>query len=243
MMKGTLYLVPNTLGDEVREDQLPRVLPSETIAAAARLQYWIVENAKTARALLKAVGTVHPLACPIQEMHMSEWRGKDKKGGRQIDLKDLLAPLLAGHDMGLMSEAGLPAIADPGADVVRLAHQLSIPVMPLVGPSSLLLALMSSYLPVNASDKAQTLKQLEQESKRKHQTQIWIETPYRNGAMVEGMIESLAPATLACVAADLTLPTQWIRTATIAQWREMTRQDPQLLARLHQRPAVFLLLA
>ena len=254
MMTGILYLVPNTLGDEVREDQLPHVLPTETIAQAARLKYWIVENAKTARALLKAVGTIHPLICPIQEMQMSEWRGKDKKGDRQIDLKDLLAPLQAGHDMGLMSEAGLPAIADPGADVVRLAHQLRVPVMPLVGPSSLLLALMSSglngqsfafhgYLPVNATDKAQTLKQLEQESRRKHQTQIWIETPYRNAAMVEGMMESLAPSTLACVAVDLTLPTQWIRTATIAQWREMIRQDSQLLTRLHQRPAVFLLLA
>jgi 16S rRNA (cytidine1402-2'-O)-methyltransferase len=223
MMTGTLYLVPNTLGDEVRENQLPHVLPTETIVLAAQLKYWIVENAKTARALLKAVGTIHPLVCPIQEMQMSEWRGKDKKGDRQIDLKELLAPLQAGHDMGLMSEAGLPAIADPGADVVRLAHQLN--------------------LPVNATDKAQALKQLEQESKRKRQTQIWIETPYRNGAMVEGMMESLAPSTLACVAADLTLPTQWIKTAAIAQWREMTRQEPQMLARLHQRPAVFLLLA
>ena len=253
-MSGTLYLVPNTLGDELRESQLPRVLPSETIAQAARIQYWIVENAKTARALLKAVGSICPLICPIQEMHMSEWRGKDKKGERQIDLKDLLSPLLAGHDMGLMSEAGLPAIADPGSDVVRLAHQLNIRVMPLVGPSSLFLALMSSglngqsfafhgYLPVHNAHKVHALKQLEQESKRKHQTQIWIETPYRNAAMLESIIESLAPGTLACVAADITLPTQWIRTATMSQWREMIRQDPQLLTRLHQRPAVFLLLA
>ncbi len=197
-MKGTLYLIPNTLGDDAREDQLLHVLPKETLHQAAQLRYWIVENAKTARSLLKAVSTQTPLICPLQEMQMSEWRGPGKEKqipptSAQPHLKSLLQPLLDGHDMGLMSEAGLPAIADPGSDVVLAAHQLGITVRAMVGPSSLLLALMSSgmngqsfafqgYLPVKEPERVSTLKQLEQESKRKQQTQLWIETPYRNGA-------------------------------------------------------------
>ena len=255
-MAGILYLIPNTLGDDAREDQLSSVLPKDTIERASQLRYWIVENAKTARALLKAVGTQSPLICPMQEMQMSEWRGPGKQqvGKDVVNLKSMLQPLLDGHDMGLMSEAGLPAIADPGSDVVKMAHQMGITVRALVGPSSLLLALMSSgmngqsfafhgYLPVNNTEKATALKQLEQESRKKRQTQLWIETPYRNSAMIETMLQSLQGSTQMCVAADLSLPTEWVKSQTVSEWQALIKKEPGLLQALHQRPAVFLLLA
>jgi 16S rRNA (cytidine1402-2'-O)-methyltransferase len=173
-MAGILYLIPNTLGDDAREGQLSSVLPKDTIERASQLRYWIVENAKTARALLKAVGTQSPLICPIQEMQMSEWRGpgKEQAGKEIVNLKAMLQPILDGQDMGLMSEAGLPAIADPGSDVVKMAHQMGITVRALVGPSSLLLALMSSgmngqsftfngYLPIDKGEKKSALKNFE----------------------------------------------------------------------------------
>jgi 16S rRNA (cytidine1402-2'-O)-methyltransferase len=256
MMSGTLYLIPNTLGDENREDQLSLVLPIDTIAQASQLRYWIVENAKTARALLKAVNTQKTLICPIQEMHMSEWRGPGKEHTNKAtpDIKNLLQPLLDGHDMGLMSEAGLPAIADPGSDIVHIAHKLGITVRAMVGPNSLLLSLMSSgmngqsfafngYLPVNHSEKVSALKVLEQESKKKKQTQLWIETPYRNSSMIETMLEALHPNTQICIATDVTLPTEWIKSASVQNWQATIQKDSGLLQRLHQRPSVFLLLA
>lgn len=256
-MAGILYLIPNTLGDEHREEQLHNVLPSDTIQRAAQLRYWIVENAKTARALLKAVSSHAPLICPLQEMSMAEWRGPNKEHQQKNqtpDVKKLLQPLLDGHDMGLMSEAGLPAIADPGSDVVKAAHQLGITVRAMVGPSSLLLALMSSgmngqsfafhgYLPVQQADKSAALKHLELESKKKHQTQLWIETPYRNAAMIETMLQTLQAQTQMCVAADLSLPSEWVKSQTINAWQTMIKKEPGLLQALHQRPAVFLLLA
>ncbi len=255
-MAGTLYLIPNTLGDDSREDQLSTVLPKDTIERASQLRYWIVENAKTARALLKAVGTQSPLICPIQEMQMSEWRGPGKEqAGKEIpSLKAMLQPVLDGHDMGLMSEAGLPAIADPGSDVVKTAHQLGITVRAMVGPSSLLLALMSSgmngqsfafhgYLPVQHNEKLASLKQLEQESRKKRQTQLWIETPYRNSAMIETMLQSLQGSTQMCVAADLSLPTEWVKSQTVSEWQASLKKESGLLQALHQRPAVFLMLA
>ena len=255
-MAGTLYLIPNTRGHEHSETQLTTVLPQDTILQASQLRYWIVENAKTARALLKAISTHTPLICPLQEMSMSEWRGPNKEHQQKnqtSDVKKLLQPLLDGHDVGLMSEAGLPAIADPGSDVVKAAHQLGITVRAMVGPSSLLLALMSSgmngqsfafhgYLPVHQTEKAATLKHLEQESKKRHQTQLWIETPYRNSAMIETMLQTLAPSTQMCVAADLSLPNEWVRSQTVSAWQTAIKKEPGLLQALHQRPAVFLLL-
>ena len=194
---GTLYLVPNTLGDDARIEQLPHVLPDETLTQTAKLKHWIVEDAKTARALLKAVDSVAPLACTIQEMQMSEWRGvaRNAKFGDAVKPMDLLKPLIAGKDMGLMSEAGVPGVADPGAELVLAAHKLGAKVKPLVGPSSILLGLMASglngqrfafqgYVPHDAQDRIARLKQLEVESRKLQQTQIWIETPYRNTAML-----------------------------------------------------------
>jgi len=252
---GTLYLVPNTLGDDARTEQLPWVLPSETIACTAKLKYWIVEDAKTARAFLKAVESLSPIACPIQEMQMSEWRGaaRNAKYGDSVKPTDLLKPLLAGHDMGLMSEAGVPGVADPGAELVLAAHKLGAQVKPLVGPSSILLGLMASglngqhfafqgYLPHDTHERITKLKQLEAESRKLQQTQIWIETPYRNTAMLMACMNSLAPQTLLCLGVDLSLPSEMITTLSIADWRKRYPNEAAC-ASLKNRPTVFLLLA
>ena len=252
---GTLYLVPNTLGDDARSDQLPWVMPSETITQAAKLKHWIVEDAKTARALLKAIDSVYPLACTIQEMQMSEWRGaaRNAKYGDAVKPADLLKPLLAGYDMGLMSEAGVPGVADPGAELVLAAHQLGARVKPLVGPSSILLGLMGSglngqrfafqgYLPQDNQERSAKLKQLEMESRKLQQTQIWIETPYRNTAMLMACLSSLAPQTLLCLGVDLSLASEMMTTLAVADWRKQYPNEAAC-ASLQNRPTVFLLLA
>jgi 16S rRNA (cytidine1402-2'-O)-methyltransferase len=252
---GTLFLVPNTLGDDARTDQLPWVLPSETLLQTAKLKHWIVEDAKTARALLKAVDSISPLACNIQEMHMSEWRGaaRNAKYGDAVKPADLLKPLVAGNDMGLMSEAGVPGVADPGAELVLAAHQLGAQVKPLVGPSSILLGLMASglngqrfafqgYLPHDTHERSAKLKLLEAESRKLQQTQIWIETPYRNTAMLMACLSSLAPQSLLCLGVDLSLTTEMIATLSIADWRKRYPNEAAC-ASLQNRPTVFLLLA
>lgn len=252
---GTLYLVPNTLGDAARTEQLSWVLPSETIACTAKLKHWIVEDAKTARALLKAVDSVSPLACTIQEMQMSEWRGaaRNAKYGDSVKPTDLLKPLLAGNDMGLMSEAGVPGVADPGAELVLAAHKLGAQVKPLVGPSSILLGLMASglngqrfafqgYIPHDNHERSAKLKQLEIESRKLQQTQIWIETPYRNTAMLMACIHSLAPQTLLCLGMDLSLKSETVTTLSIADWRKRYPNEAAC-APLQNRPTIFLLLA
>ena len=252
---GTLYLVPNTLGDDARSAQLPHVLPIETMRCASQLTHWIVEDAKTARALLKSIDTLAPLACPIQEMQMSEWRGaaRNAKYGDTIKPEALLEPLLRGIDIGLMSEAGVPGVADPGAELVLAAHRLGAKVKPLVGPSSLLLALMASglngqrfafqgYLPQDGGERVARLKQLESESRKLEQTQLWIETPYRNAAMMASCMQALAPQTYLCLALDLSLPTEEIRSMAISEWKKVFPGEAACAA-LQNRPCVFLLLA
>uniref|UniRef100_B1XTK1 Uroporphyrin-III C/tetrapyrrole (Corrin/Porphyrin) methyltransferase n=1 Tax=Polynucleobacter necessarius subsp. necessarius (strain STIR1) TaxID=452638 RepID=B1XTK1_POLNS len=252
---GTLYLIPNTLGDDGRIEQLPWVLPSETITQTAKLKHWIVEDAKTARALLKTIDAVSPLACTIQEMQMSEWRGaaRNAKYGDSVKPTELLKPLLAGNDIGLMSEAGVPGVADPGAELVLAAHKLGAQVRPLVGPSSILLGLMASglngqrfafqgYLPHDTHERTAKLKQLEMESRKLQQTQIWIETPYRNTAMLMSCINSLAPQSLLCLGVNLSLPSEMITTLSIADWRKRYPNEAAC-APLQNRPTVFLLLA
>jgi 16S rRNA (cytidine1402-2'-O)-methyltransferase len=252
---GTLFLVPNTLGDQARAEQLPWVLPKETINQAAKLKHWIVEDAKTARAFLKAIDTVTPLTCSIQEMQMGEWRGlaRNAKYGDSVKPADLLKPLMAGHDMGLMSEAGVPGVADPGAELVLTAQKLGAKVKPLVGPSSILLGLMASglngqrfafqgYLPQDTHERSAKLKQLELESRKFQQTQIWIETPYRNTAMLMACMHSLSPQTMLCLGVDLSLPTEMIVTTSIAEWHNRYPNEAAC-ATLQNRPTVFLLLA
>lgn len=252
---GTLYLVPNTLGDELRSAQLPHVMPIETLRCASQLRHWIVEDAKTARALLKSIDTLAPLVCPIQEMQMSEWRGaaRNAKYGDKAKPEALLEPLLRGIHIGLMSEAGVPGVADPGAELVWAAHRMGASVKPLVGPSSLLLALMASgfngqrfafqgYLPQDSGERIARLKQLETESRKLQQTQLWIETPYRNAAMMASCLQALAPQTHVCLALDLSLPTEEIRSMPMAEWKKIYPSEAAC-ATLQNRPCVFLLLA
>ncbi|NVM74535.1 16S rRNA (cytidine1402-2'-O)-methyltransferase [Duganella sp. SG902] len=239
-MTGTLFLIPNTLGDT---EALNHVLPEQVQRVTSQLDYFVAENAKTARAFLKLVGAQHPLCKPMQEIQIAELNVNTPAAA----LNDLLAPLLAGRDGGLVSEAGVPAVADPGADLVRLAHQHKIPVRPLVGPSSLLLAVMASglngqsfafngYLPTDAGQRDKRIKELEQRSRKEKQTQLFIETPYRNAAMLEALVAACAPGTLVCVATDLSLPSETIRTLTAAQWKTAPAPD------FHKKPTVFLLL-
>jgi 16S rRNA (cytidine1402-2'-O)-methyltransferase len=252
---GTLYLVPNTLGDDGRAAQLPHVMPIETMRCASQLRHWIVEDAKTARALLKSIDTLAPLICPIQEMQMTEWRGaaRNAKYGDTIKPETLLEPLLRGIDIGLMSEAGVPGVADPGADLVWAAHRLGATVKPLIGPSSLLLALMASglngqrfafqgYLPQDGGERTARLRQLESESRKLEQTQLWIETPYRNAAMMASCLQALTPQTHLCLALDLSLPTEEIRSMALEEWKKVFPSEAARAA-LQNRPCVFLLLA
>jgi 16S rRNA (cytidine1402-2'-O)-methyltransferase len=234
MAAGTLYLVPAPLdfGCAVQVP-LPQVLPAATLETAARLTHWITENAKSARAYLKRVDAVHPLALPLQALAIAELpHAVHKKGDHQagFDARSLLAPALAGHDVGLLSEAGMPAIADPGSSVVRAAHGLGIPVVPLVGPVSLLLALAASglngqnfafvgYLPQQPAPRAQRIRELESLALRQGQTQMFIETPYRNPALWQALLESLRPATRLGLASGLTLPGARIATRTVEAWR------------------------
>jgi 16S rRNA (cytidine1402-2'-O)-methyltransferase len=230
---GRLVLVPNALDHGTGEVvDLREVLPQAVIERAAGLRHWVVENAKTARAFLARVAKVVPLAQPLQQVEISELP-RARKGAAAMEapaLEPLLAPLLAGHDLGLLSEAGLPAVADPGAALVRLAHQRGLAVLPLAGPSSLMLALAASgldgqhfsfvgYLPVDARARAQRVRELELASRRFEQTQIAIETPYRNSALLRALVEVLQPTTRLAVASGVTLAAGSCRSATIADWR------------------------
>lgn len=236
MSAGTLYLLPAALGDSAWQ----AYLPEETRSVACRLGRFVVENAKTARAELKRLG--HPR--PLRELAIDEIPEKPDAAA----LDRLLAPLAAGEDIGILSEAGCPGVADPGALLVRRAHAKGWRVRPLVGPSSLLLALMASgldgqrfafhgYLPQREPERSHAITDLEKESARRSQTQLFIETPYRNGAMFASLLAACRPETLLCIASDLTLPTESVATRRVADWRKQTPPT------LDKRPTVFLLLA
>ena len=253
---GTLYLVPNTLDTGLTADcpvpALDEVLPLGVIRIAARLGHWVCENAKTTRALLKRIDAVVPLAAPIQALVLKELPRPAKGGGaRGIPpgaWHDLLAPALGGHDIGLSSEAGLPAVADPGAALVQAAHDLGIPVVALPGPSSLLLALAASglqgqhfafvgYLPVEPGARTARIRELEATSRRLGQSQLMIETPYRNGALLAALLASLQPTTRLALSCGLTLASGFNRSDTVAGWRQRPAAVPADV------PTVFSLLA
>jgi 16S rRNA (cytidine1402-2'-O)-methyltransferase len=248
MSTGTLFLIPNTLGPtEPAPDALSHILPTQVQALTARLDYFVAENAKTARAFLKLVALAHPLAKPLQEIEIAELNVNTPAAA----LNGLLAPLLAGRDAGLVSEAGVPAVADPGADLVRIAHQHGITVRPLVGPSSLLLAVMASglngqsfafngYLPTDTAARAKRIRELEQRSRSEKQTQLLIETPYRNAAMLEALVLACQGSTLICVATDLSLPSERIATMSAAKWKAQLASGKA--PDFHKKPTVFLLL-
>ena len=233
--RGSLYLLPNTLCDVAPE----AVIPGAALDRARWLDYIIAEDPKAARAFLKRIGA----AQPVQSIRIERLDHNTPAG----DFAWLLEPVLAGRDAGLLSEAGLPAVADPGAGLVRLAHERGVRVVPLSGPSSIVLALAASgldgqrfafhgYLPIAETELVSTLKECERQSRKLKQTQIFIETPYRNERTLATMLRALAPATLVCVAADLTLESETVKTRTVVAWREETPQ-------LKGRPTVFLLLA
>jgi 16S rRNA (cytidine1402-2'-O)-methyltransferase len=234
-VSGTVYLVPTPLGDIAPDT----VLAAATLSVARRLRLFFVENAKSARAFLKSIEHPGPLAAlalvPLGEC------------GDAAGTEAALARVVAGEDAGVITEAGCPGIADPGAEIVRRAHERGVAVVPLVGPSSIVLALMASglegqrftfhgYLPVERHALVARLRALEGASRRERATQSWIETPYRTDRMLDAVLAACAPDTRLCVAAALTLPGERVLTRTVAQWRTER-------AGIGKRPAVFLLLA
>lgn len=231
-----LYLIPSTLGDSGLGP-----IPSDTLAVIRRMEVFVLENGKVGRAFLKQAGLEKPLnAYRYFELN---------KHTPAEEIEDFLRPALEeGLDIGLLSDAGCPGVADPGAKLVWHAYRQNIPVVPLVGPSSILLALMASgmngqrftfqgYLSAKRQQLARDLKRLERDSKQQFATQIWIEAPYRNKAVLDTALQVLAPTTLFAIAADLTLPTEYIRSRPIMEWKRIQRPD------INKRPAVFLLLA
>ena len=240
MVNGTLYLIPVTLGDDNIAALLPASLPPDVIKIAQTLEHFVVESEKSARQFLSAIKTTKP----VRELTLNllNEHTLDK------DVAALLAPLLAGKDVGLMSDAGCPGVADPGARLVALAHQKGIRVVPLVGPSSILLSLMASglngqqfaflgYLPVDKAQRVQKLKEIEKRAQTHKETQIFIETPYRNIHMLEAILSTCNANTRLCIASQISLPDEMIATKTISQWKQSALPD------LHKKPTVFLLLA
>jgi 16S rRNA (cytidine1402-2'-O)-methyltransferase len=231
--KGKLYLIPTTLGDMNPDD----VLPQTVKRAIDFIDYYIVENEKTARKFIKAI---YP-----EKVQASLKISTLNKHTEITEHNSMIAPCLNGVNVGLMSEAGCPGVADPGAAIVKIAHEKGIQVVPLVGPSSILLAMMGSgmngqsfafngYLPIDKGEKKSALKNFEKLSHDKNQSQIFIETPYRNNKLLEDFLQALQPNTHLCIATDITLPTEYIKTLRVADWKK-TKVD------LHNRPTIFII--
>ena len=239
--RGRLYLVPAPLDFGCAESiPVERSIPLGTLQVAARLTHWVCENAKSTRAYLKRVDAVCPLAQPLQSLQLQELpREVHKKGDHAVgtfDARALLDAALAGHDIGLVSEAGMPAVADPGSSVVRAAHELKLGVVPLAGPSALLLALAASglngqqfafagYLPVEADARRRRILELESIALKTAQAQLFIETPYRNGALWQALLQALQPNTRLAFASGLTLAAGRIESRLVSNWRA-DRQSP-----------------
>ncbi len=233
-MKGQLYLIPNTLG----ESSIERNLPAETIEIIRSIKYFVVENIRSARRFLKKVDRnieIEELTFYVLDKHTNI-----------NDIPSFLKPIADGKHLGLLSEAGCPGVADPGADVVQLAHEQKVRVIPMVGPSSILLSVMASglngqsfafngYLPVKKDEVGKYIKHLEERSIREKQTQLFIEAPYRNTKLLQELIHSCRPQTRLCIACDITLETEFIQTKTIAQWKGKVPD-------INKRPAIFLIL-
>ncbi len=233
-MSGTLYLVPAPLDFGCSsQSPLNQSMPEGTLQVAASLQHWVCENAKSTRAYLKRVGEVHPLCATVQSMQLQELpREVHKKGDHQggFDARYLLKPAVDGANMGLVSEAGMPAVADPGSSVVRAAHDLGLRVVPLVGPVSLLLALAASglngqnfafvgYVPSAPDERAKRIRELESLALKTGQTQLFIETPYRNTALLQTLLQTLQHNTRLATASGLTLDTAQCHSDVAKQWK------------------------
>lgn len=232
---GTLYLVPAPLDFGCKSlVTLNQVMPCRTLEVAASLQYWICENAKSTRAYLKRIGETHPLVVPLQAMNLQELPHEvHKKGDHQghFDARYLLHAALQGHDIGLVSEAGMPAIADPGSSVVRAAHEMSLRVVPLVGPASLLLAMAASglngqnfaftgYVPSTPAERSHRLRELESLALKTGQTQLFIETPYRNAALLQALLQTLQDNTRLATASGLTLTEAVCHSDLVKNWKQ-----------------------
>jgi 16S rRNA (cytidine1402-2'-O)-methyltransferase len=245
---GRLYLVPAPLDfgcDSITA--LEEVMPMGTLKVAAQLSHWICENAKSTRAYLKRVDALVPLMTPIQSQQITELpRQVHKKGDHlgDFDAKPLLACALQGHDVGLVSEAGMPAVADPGSSVVRAAHTLGLTVVPLIGPVSLLLALAASglngqnfafvgYLPQDSAERSKRIRELETLAIRTGQTQLFIETPYRNAALLQALLQTLQAPTRLSISSGLTLSSGQSHSASVGQWKKQA-QGPN-----NSTPAVY----
>ncbi len=231
--KGKLFLVPTVISEGALE-----TIPSSVTDALKNLNHFLVEDVRTARRFLSSL----KIYASIESLHFSVLN-KDTK---DVELKEMFAPIFSGENMGVLSESGCPGVADPGALAVNFAHQKNIQVVPLVGPSSILLALMASglngqqfafhgYLPIDSKEVSQKIKTLEKESAQKNQTQIFIETPYRNNQLLKHMVDSLNPNTRLCIAVDLTGKNEFVKTLAVADWR---KNIPTLV----KEPAVFLFL-
>ena len=263
-MSGKLYLAPTPLDHGTGQTvPLDAVLPAHTLRIEAGLTHWICENAKSARAFLGRVNAVQPLALPIRQHTIIELpRAVHKKGDHHpagFDARPLLEPALNGQDVGLISEAGMPAVADPGSSVVRAAHDLGIEVVPLAGPVSILLALAASglngqhfafvgYLPQEADLLAARIRQLESAAWASGQTQLFIEAPYRNAALLRALAAHLKPQTRLAVSSGLTLEGGWTQSQPVAHWRaEVGRASTdgraaeisELAARMNRYPCLF----
>ena len=235
MELGKLYLIPITLGDSAPLE----VLPISNKRAIEEIDHYIAENEKTARAFIKRLSS----GKSQEALHFEQLN----KFTEPSILPEFLTPCLEGKNMGLMSEAGCPGVADPGAEIVKIAHQKGIQVVPMVGPSSILLALMASglngqrfafngYLPIESADRKKAIKQLEKKSREEDQAQIFMETPYRNDKMVQDLLKHLHPETRLCIATDITLETEQIKTLSIAEW-ESNLWD------LNKRPTIYVMQA
>ena len=230
---GKLYLVPNLLGATKPE----QVIPAGTLEIVRKLKHFVVENTRTSRRVLSRMG----MDSPIDDIEFIEL---DKHNARNLDLMEHLGACLQGEDMGLMSEAGTPCVADPGALVVDLAHSAGIQVIPLVGPNAMILALMASgfngqtfafhgYLPIKSPERQNAIKDLERRSMANNETELFIETPFRNNAMLQDLCKNLHPATRVCVACNLTCDDELIISQSIGEWKGFKGD-------LNKKPAVFL---
>ncbi len=232
-MQGKLYMVPNHLGNE----NTAISIPDEVATLACRLRFFIVENLRTARRYLR-------LLDPEMDIDNSTFFVLDKHTGPK-EYSTFLEPIKQGHDIGIISEAGCPGIADPGAEIVKIAHQKNIQVVPLVGPSSILMALMASgmngqsfafngYLPIDKSERSSAIKQLESKSSKEKQTQLFIEAPYRNNSIAQDLLKHCRPDTLLCIACNISMPDEFVVTHPISAWKGK-------LPELHKKPTMFLI--
>ncbi|MCF8372246.1 MAG: SAM-dependent methyltransferase [Bacteroidales bacterium] len=233
-MKGKIYMIPSTLGDGPIENVIPQGITSLVLD----IKFYIVENVRTARRFLKKLSPeieIDPLTFFILDKHT-----------KAAEISQFISPAINGENIGVISEAGCPGVADPGADIISIAHLKGIQVIPLVGPSSIVLALMASgmngqnfaftgYLPIKPQERIKSIKHLENRSSAENQTQIFIETPYRNNHLVEDILSSCSDTTLFCIACDITSETEYISTRTIQAWKKAKPPD------LHKRPCIFLL--